>query len=326
MLIKHELDLRSVAAFVAVVERGGFSAAALALHITQPALSRRISELEATLGSRLFDRTSRRVQLTSVGELLLARSRNLLADAHALRERAQALKSGNSGVLSLGGTPFILENLVLPFLVRYRKRRPDVEIQLHEQGGAQLLERVLSGDLHMAVATAVESRLASRPLFPWCGLAVTASTHPLAGRPKIEIEALADEPLLVLPPEFIMRRIFDAACETTNFLPRIRMQSATPQTLVAMARAEYGVAIVPSVFLMDKRAVKVLPILVRGKLLGRWTAINWDERRYQPAYVKQFTDELAEFAAEKYPGQTYKVGRAIARPESRGTKVSNTQV
>ena len=132
---------------MAVAEHGGFSAAAFTLRITQSALSRRIGELETTLGSRLFDRTSRRVHLTGVGHSLIARSRDLLSDAKDLQERAQALKLGYGGVLRLGGTPFILESLVAPFLARYRKRRPDVEVRLHEQGGARSIEKVLRGRL-----------------------------------------------------------------------------------------------------------------------------------------------------------------------------------
>jgi DNA-binding transcriptional LysR family regulator len=312
----HDLDLRLLRAFASVAELGGFSSAASALHITQPALSRRIGDLEAVLGVRLFDRTSRRVRLTSGGEVLLGRSRDLLAGAHALQERAQALKSGSSGILRLGSTSFLLESLVAPFLVRYGERRPDVEVQLYEQGGVRLLEGVLRGDLHLAVVTAIEPQLASRPLFPWRGLAVVPKTHPLARRRTVEVEELAKEPVLALLPEFILRQIFDAACETAQLDPRVRMESATPQTLVAMARAGYGVAIVPSLFGMDKRGVKVLPVLVRGQSLGRWTAINWDARRFQPAYAKQFADELAEFASRRYPGREYEFAPPIARPDA----------
>lgn len=316
----HEIDTRLLRAFVSVAESGGFSAAALALHITQPALSRRIRDLEVALGVRLFDRTSRRVHLTSGGEVLLARSREMLTSAHALRERALALKEGRGGILRIGGTSFILESLVAPFLARYRKRWPDIDIHIQEQGGVRLLESVLRGDLHFAAVTSMESQLASRPLFPWRGLAVVAKTHSFARQKMVEIETLVKEPMLMLPPEFILRRIFDNACETARLLANIRMESATPQTLVAMARAGYGVAIVPSVFMVDKRGVKALPIQMRGQAMGGWTAINWDARRYQPSYAKQFVEELAEFSGRNYPGREYEFAAPIARPAASGWK------
>ena len=97
MRMPHDVDLRHLRAFITVADRRGFSAAAAALHITQPALSRRIAELESALGVRLFERTSRRVELTESGEDLLVRSRDLLVSGETLRERARALAEGKAG-------------------------------------------------------------------------------------------------------------------------------------------------------------------------------------------------------------------------------------
>ena len=131
----HDLDLRLLRAFVMVAERGGFSAAAGALHITQPALSRRIAELEAALGVRLFERTSRRVELTQNGRDLVARSHDLLRGGEALYERSAALAKGKAGRLLIGCAPMIMESVVAPFITQYRNRHPDVDVHLHERGG-----------------------------------------------------------------------------------------------------------------------------------------------------------------------------------------------
>ena len=88
------------------------------LNLSQPAVSRQIHALESDLGVPLFDRIGRRVQLTSEGEDLLRRTRRLLAEAESLSERAGALKTGETGILRIGGTPQVIESMLADFLNR----------------------------------------------------------------------------------------------------------------------------------------------------------------------------------------------------------------
>ncbi|HEY1289485.1 MAG TPA: LysR family transcriptional regulator [Burkholderiales bacterium] len=312
----HDLDLRFLRAFVTVAERGGFSAAAAALHVTQPALSRRIAELESALGLRLFERTSRRVALTRHGHDLLARSHELLRGGEALYERSRALAEGNAGLLLVGCAPMIMESVVAPFIAEYRKSCPDVELQLREQGGEHAMQAVLRGELHAAVASPTEPRLQARLLFPWRLLAVLPLGHPLANGRTVDLTRLADEQILTLPAGFGTRALLDAGCETTGIRPKIRMEAATAQTLVAAARSGYGIAVVPSVLIMNKRGLTVLPIVAAGRSLGRWLAINWHEKR-QPPYLARLSDMLAASLARQYPGSEYEYAPRIDVPKPR---------
>src|SRR5262245_56751074 len=106
------MDLQRLRAFVGIAEAGGFGRAATRLHLSQPALSRQLRGLEDELGVRLFDRIGRRIQLTAEGEDLLQRTRRLLSDASALGERARALRGGETGVLRVGATPQVIENVL----------------------------------------------------------------------------------------------------------------------------------------------------------------------------------------------------------------------
>src|SRR4051812_20341143 len=126
------MDLRHLHAFVAIVDAGGFARAAARLNLSQPALSRQIHTLERELGVKLFDRSRRRVQLTPEGEDLLARSRRLLTDAHALGDRARALTGGETGLLRIGAAPQAIETLLATFCTAYQRRHPGVEIHLVE--------------------------------------------------------------------------------------------------------------------------------------------------------------------------------------------------
>ena len=323
MRMEHDVDLRLLRAFVLVAERGGFSAAAAALHITQPALSRRIVELESALGLRLFERTSRRVALTQSGEDLLARCRDLLTGGEALRERARALAQGKAGILRVGCAPMTMESVVAPALGAYRKRCPDVEVQLREQGGEHAQQAVLRGQLHAAVASPTEPRLETRRLFPWRLLAVVPQGHPLARGRTVEIQKLAKESVLTLPAGFGTRALFDAGCETIGLRPAIGMEVAASQSLVAAARAGHGVAVVPSVLTFNKRAVKALPLLVRGKSLGRWMVVAWNPEPAPPAYLVEFAGVLAQSLEGDYPGREYDFAPAIEPPRSLDRKTGS---
>ena len=144
------MNLRHLRAFTTIADAGGFARAAGRLNLSQPALSRQIHALESELDVLLFDRVGRRIQLTSEGEDLLRRSRRLLADADSLGERARSLKNGDTGILRVGATPQMIENLFADFLTRYRRRHPDVEVHLVEDGGARLHGRLERGDVHLA--------------------------------------------------------------------------------------------------------------------------------------------------------------------------------
>jgi DNA-binding transcriptional LysR family regulator len=288
------------------------------LHITQPALSRRIAELESALGVRLFERTSRGVELTQSGEDLLARSRDLLVSGETLRERAHALAEGKAGILRIGGAPMILESVVAPVLAEYRRQCPGVDLQLYEQGGEHAQQGALRGVLHAAVASPMEPRLQTQLLFPWRLLAVVPERHALARGRTVDIRKLVKEPILTLPAGFGTRALFDAACETAGVRPAIRIEAAAAQILVAAAHAGYGVAVVPSVLNMNRHGVKALPMLVGGKALGRWLAIGWNAQRSQPPYLAAFVDLLADTLRRNYPGNEYRFAPGIEAPRSPG--------
>src|SRR3954469_1248454 len=189
------MNLRHLRAFAAIADAGGFARAAARLHLSQPALSRQIHALEAELGVPLFDRIRRRARLTSEGEELLLRSRRLLAEAEALGERARSLKSGEAGILRVGATPQVIENLLADFLTRYRQRHPGVEVHLVEDGGVRLTGRLERGDVHLALAGPVDSHLEAQLLYPMHLVAVLPAASPLGRRGALEFAQPAGEPL-----------------------------------------------------------------------------------------------------------------------------------
>src|SRR5215470_18596588 len=129
------MDLRRLRTFVAVAELGTVSKAAVRMRIGQPALSRQIADLQQELGLRLFDRVGRGLVLTAEGEQLLTDCRRVLTDLDAVRERAEVLRRGDTGVLKVAAPPHTIESVLSGFLPRYAQRFPNVHVELTEALG-----------------------------------------------------------------------------------------------------------------------------------------------------------------------------------------------
>lgn len=314
------MELRHLRYFVAVAETGTFSRAAARLRITQPALWRQVHDLEGELGVRLFERSGRRVRMTSAGEGLLLRCRDLLADVQQLTEHAQAMRSGEVGRLSIAASPQVIQSLLAPFLTRYLKARPDIEIHLVEEGGSHTLGLVERGDVQLALAIRRgNGRLSGRLLFPVRVLAAMPSLHRLAGRRVIEVSDLQDERVLLLRQGFGTRAMFDGACRIAHVHTRIVLEAGDPHSLIALAQAAQGVAIVPSTVWFSDQTIRVVPILHARESLGMWGWVVWDPKRFLPAFTKSFVDELVEYSHRLYPGRRFE-RRAPPVPRPKGAE------
>lgn len=311
------MELRHLRYFVAVAEAGAFSRAAARLRITQPALWRQVHDLERELGVRLFERAGRRVRVTSAGESLLLRCRELLADIQQLAEHAQAMRGGEVGKLSIAASPQVIQSLLAPFLTRYLKSRPGIDVHLVEEGGAHTLGLVERGEVHLALAIRRgNDRLEGRLLFPVRVLAAVSPLHRLARRAIIDVTDLQDERVLLLRQGFGTREMFDGACRIAHVHARIVLEAGDPQSLIALVEASRGVAIVPSTVWFTGRKVHVAPILHARASLGMWGWIVWDPKRFLPAFARSFIDGLVEYTSRIYPGRGFdRRAPAVPRPK-----------
>ncbi|MEU9356382.1 LysR family transcriptional regulator [Streptomyces griseoloalbus] len=189
-----DLDLRRLRSFVAVAERLHFGQAAAALHVTQPALSRQIQQLEHDLGIALFTRNSREVTLTPAGEQFLQDSKALLAAARAAQDRARRIATGED-VLRVG---FMLSSEITAPLHAFSARHPEVRIELVRMRWWAQARALLDGaaDVGFVRLPVGSERLEVLPLYRERLSAVLPAHHPLAGRDALGLTALADEPLL----------------------------------------------------------------------------------------------------------------------------------
>ena len=292
------MDLRHLRTFIAVAEDGTVSKAALRLRVAQPALSRQITDLEGELGVKLFDRVRRRLILTSEGEQLLGDCRAVLGTVGSLAERAQRLRRGDGGILKLAATPQTIDGLLSNFLSTYRKRQPNVQIRLREAFGTSLMELLERGEVHVAMSTGGAMQAGHHAfetiwLPPLEFLAACNREFELGKAESMDVRRLGPHPLLLLDTSFAVRTAFDAACRVAEFKPTIFFESRTPHTLLALAEAGHGIAVVPSVLPTHRYDVRTVRLTYRGRPLRERYGIMWDKRRRLPPYAEDFCRSLA---------------------------------
>ncbi|HXV24339.1 MAG TPA: LysR family transcriptional regulator [Alphaproteobacteria bacterium] len=294
------MDLRHLRYFVAVAESGTVSKAADKVRISQPALSRQIHDLESELGVALFERAGRRLHLTGAGEDLLAHGRKVLNEAEAFRERARVLHRGDTGVLHVGATPHSLQRLFPAVLNRFRRVLPGVDIRLTEGHSAMLLDLIRTGTLHLAFTTyQPELRKASRLVGVVPLLAISHSERRGQWN-TIEVRALEDIPLLLLQRGFGTRELFEAACHVAHIRPNIFLESDAPATLLSLAKAGCGIAILPATVRLQGSGLTIQKIVQDGVPLEFRVAVHWDPQRFLPPYAERFAEELSAYAAKEY--------------------------
>lgn len=300
------MNLRQALTFLTVAELGTVSKAALRLRVAQPALSRQIIALEQELGLRLFDRMGRRLLLTGEGEQLIAGCRLLLNSASSLKEQAQLLSQGGTGVLKVAGSPQHIESVLSQFLHRYANRYPKVEVQITEGTGSEILAMLESGDIHLGQNLLHAVRLDERHFgsLPLGAVELLAACHPsmpLGPHRTIEVADLAGFPLLLLEGGFGFRRAFDAASRMAGLKPTILFESRNPHTLLALAEAGHGVAIVPSQLQCQRYKLRIVGLAHRRRVLKEPLTISWDERRSLPRFATDYCTMLAAYMRETFP-------------------------
>jgi len=256
MLKPSIADLR---AFVTVGELQSFAAAAKALHLSQPALSRRISHLEDMLGVRLFDRTTRSVGLTLLGGRFLGEMRGLVEDLDrsvlSLRDAADL----EAGDVTIGCVFSAVHHFLPPVIRAFRAKHPHVLVRIIEEGADEVLASVKHGEADLAVnyIGMQDPEVEFAPLLKEPYVLACPADHPLARRRSVRWEELAQHPLARVSHASRNRLFIDQALAELPPLPRPTIEVRHVSTLIGLVESGLGLAVVPKLTLPLKPAAVV---------------------------------------------------------------------
>lgn len=235
-------------AFSALAEKLHFRDAAAELGMSQPALSGAVAALEETLGTRLVERTTRHVLLTRSGEAVAQRARAVLAGIEELAEAAQTTGRPFTGNLHLGVIPTVAPYLLPALLRPLKSRYPELELVLHEERTASILEGLVSGRLDLAVvATPVEGTgMTGLPLYDEDFVLVYPGDDPRASREPVALAALREMPVLVMEEGHCLRDQTLEVCHEAGGDGLASTRAASLATLVQLVAGGLGVTLLPS--------------------------------------------------------------------------------
>ena len=243
------MNIRDLEYLVAVADLKHFSKAAERCNVSQPTLSSQLKKLETFLGVQLMERNNRRVLLTPTGEEIVARARILLQEAEGIKELARASSNPMSGKLELGLIPTLAPYL-LPLISRpIHDRFPEMQLLLHEQQTAVLVQQLKNGELDAAVmAVPVDDadvlddiRLFDEPFY----LAVPAE-HPLARLKHIGMQDLQGEQVLLLEEGHCLRGQALDLCTRAGAGELAGFRATSLETLRHMIAARAGITLIPA--------------------------------------------------------------------------------
>jgi len=234
------MELRQLTYLAAVVRHGGFTRAAEHLRIAQPAISAQVRRLESELGVALLRRTTRRVELTRAGELVLDRAHRVLDEIAALRAEVIRLADVLSGEVRIGSIEAAPD---LPAaLAGFHRHHPGIDLTLRTGRRAALLDDLDADRIDLAIAPVTEplpERFAVHVLFDEELVLVTAP-----GVRDVTMAGLVDAPFVCLPADSGLRALLDAACAQVGFVPRVQFEASTLTRVRELAAHGLGTALV----------------------------------------------------------------------------------
>lgn len=264
------IKYRPVKAFLLAVDSGSFTHAAGILGVTQPSFTSLIQDLEATLGVRLFERSTRSIALTAAGKDFLARVQRPLTDIEEAYKTVLDISGAKRGTVILGALPSTAFALVAPALVSLRLAHPALHARVIEAHNDELLSLLRTNQVEFALATLLEpaSDLAFQPVIEDCFCAVFPVDHSLASQSKLVWKDLARHDLILLSKGSSARSQFDRALQHKSFpaglTPRYDVTHII--TAAAMVRRGLGVAVLPRLSLpeLNLERLTAIPIASPG--------------------------------------------------------------
>jgi DNA-binding transcriptional LysR family regulator len=298
-----KIDTLGVQAFVAIGDHGSFNRAAQALHITQTGLTRRLQNLEAFLGVKLVERTTRSVALTGIGRDFLPQGRRLLADLSTalaeIRETGKALR----GDLTIACVPTVGIHYLPRIVQQYSSMHPENRIRILDHPSHDVVRAVRGREAEFGINIqgAHDADLVSIPLLQDRFVLVCRDDHPLAGRKRVAWRQLEAHPLIIAGHESGNRHLLDAALAGEALRLQSFYEVQHSSTALGMVAEGVAAAVVPELALQKGAYPRLRMVALANPVVSRTIVLLSRRKAYLAPAAQALYDLIRATAAKLAP-------------------------
>ena len=285
--------------YIREISRQGFSvsAAANALHTSQPGVSNQVQQLEHELGLQIFERRGKRLSnLTPFGQAAVAMADRVLLDVENIRQLAAESRDENQGTLSIGTTHtqarYALPNAIKKFAQHY----PHIHLNMVQGTPTEIAEMAASGKIDMAIATeglAQFESLAILPCYDWNRSIVVPPNHPLLSEQKLSLKAISQYPILTYVMGFTGREQQDQAFTEQGLTPNVVFTATDADVIKTYVELELGIGIIASMAFDTKKDAPLHALNAEHLFKPSTTHLGIRRGRYLRGYAYAFIEFLA---------------------------------
>ena len=289
---------RRIRYFLAVAEHLSFTKAAAALHVSQPALSQLVRQLEESLGARLFDRTGRVTRLTDAGDAYLQYVRRASQELQEATRAIHDVSDLSRGSLRLAVTPTFTTYLVGPLVEAFHARYPKIILNVREISQERIEDLILAGDLDVGIAfEGVNSAdIEAIPLLNETLALVVNTGHPLAKEKSVGLQALSMESLVLLSREFATREQIDSYCRKHGIHPKVLMEANALGAVIEIVRRTLLSTLLPAKTALAQE--NLVAIALEPERLQRTAVLMRRRDAYQSFAARAFTEVAVEVSTQ----------------------------
>ena len=281
------MDIRQLRYFLTIADEGSITKAAEKLHMSQPPLSQQLKLLETELGVQLFERDTRNITLTDVGEALLYRTRQILDLFELTKNEVMDIHAGLDGTLSIGTVSSAGATFLPNIMQRFHQMYPRVNFEILDEDSDKIMEMLTHGMIDLGIIRTPfaqnEFEHLTLPSVPF-SIACENVFWELESE-EIELSDLGDKPLIV---QLRYEKDINTAFNVLGVKPKILCKSNDVRTILSWANSGLGVALVPSDCRFLLPISNLHYINLKDSFLNVGTAIIWSKKHYLKTIAKHF--------------------------------------